>query len=101
MIGSIIEESKEEEKETIKAENDANAAYAAFNEDASASVAAMSTSVNNKAEELAKVDENHAKATSSLRATEADLLSLLKYVTELHGSCDFLLRYFDVRQTKR
>lgn len=101
MIGSIIEESKEEEKETIKAENDANAAYAAFNEDASASVAAMSTSMNNKAEELAKVDENHAKATSSLRATEADLLALLKYVSELHGTCDYLLRYFDVRQQKR
>merc|ERR1719214_582037 len=71
MIEHIIEESKEEQKDAIKAENDANAAYAEFNADASASVQAMSESMNNKAEELAKADENHAKATSSLRATEA------------------------------
>jgi len=101
MIDHIIEESKAEEQDAIKAENDANAAYAEFNADASAAVEAMSKSMVNKAEELAKVDENHAKSTSSLRATEADLLSLLKYVTELHTSCDFLIRYFDVRQTKR
>jgi len=101
MIESIIEESKQEEQDTIKAENDANAAYNEFNSDASASVENMSKSMNNKAEELAKVDQNHAKATGQLRATEADLLALLKYVSELHGTCDYLLKYFDVRQTKR
>jgi hypothetical protein len=101
MIDHIIEESKQEEKDTIKAENDANAAYNEFNTDASASVESMSKAMNNKAEELAKVDENHAKATGQLRATEADLLSLLKYLSELHTTCDFLIKYFDVRQTKR
>jgi len=101
MIDHIIEESKAEEQDAIKAESDANAAYAEFNADASESVESMSKAMVNKAEELAKVDENHAKATASLRATEADLLALLKYVSELHGTCDYLLRYFDVRQTKR
>jgi len=101
MIDHIIEESKAEEQDAIKAENDANAAYTEFNADASASVESMTQSMNNKAEELAKVDMSHAKATGSLRATEADLLSLLKYVSELHGTCDYLLRYFDVRQQKR
>lgn len=101
MIDHIIEESKAEEQDAIKAESDANAAYAEFNADASESVESMSKAMVNKAEELAKVDESHAKATGSLRATEADLLALLKYVSELHGTCDYLLRYFDVRQTKR
>jgi len=101
MIENIIEESKVEEQDTIKAENDANAAYNEFNSDANASVEAMSKSMNNKAEELAKADQSHAKATGQLRATEADLLALLKYVSELHGTCDYLLKYFDVRQTKR
>merc|ERR1719265_912048 len=101
MIDRIIEESKAEEADTIKAENDANAAYAEFTTDANEAVEKMSVAMNNKAEELAKADENHAKTTGQLRATESDLLSLLKYTQELHTSCDFLLRYFDVRQTKR
>jgi len=101
MIDHIIEESKAEEKETIQSENDANAAYAEFVSDNSASVEAMSKSVINKSEELAKVDEEKALAEGNLRATEADLLSLLKNYQTLHTDCDFLLKYFDVRQTKR
>merc|ERR1719428_1617201 len=76
MIGNIIEESKAEEAEAIK-------------------------SVINKSEELAKVDENKALAEGNLRATDADLLSLLKNYQTLHTDCDFLLKYFDVRQQKR
>jgi len=101
MIDHIIEESKAEEKETIQAENDANAAYSEFVDDNNASVEDMSKSVINKSEELAKVDENKAIAEGNLRNTEADLLSLLKQYQTLHTDCDFLLKYFDVRQTKR
>merc|ERR1719160_1753238 len=101
MIDHIIEESKAEEKETIQSENDATAAYAEFVADNSASIEAMSKSVINKSEELAKVDEEKALAETNLRATEADLLSLLKNYQTLHTDCDFLLKYFDVRQTKR
>merc|ERR1719161_1568729 len=101
MIEHIIEESKEEEKETIASENAAGVAYQTFVEDNSAAITAMSKSVINKSEELAKVDENKAEAEGNLRATEADLLSLLKTYQTLHTDCDFLLKYFDVRQTKR
>merc|ERR1719428_1593376 len=101
MIEHIIEESKEEEKAAISSENDANAAYAEFVADNSKAVEDMSLSVINKSEELAKVDENKALAEGELRATEADLLSLLKSYQTLHTDCDFLLKYFDVRQQKR
>eukprot|EP00746_Dinoflagellata_sp_MGD_P160701 gnl/MRDRNA2_/MRDRNA2_87576_c0_seq1.p1 gnl/MRDRNA2_/MRDRNA2_87576_c0~~gnl/MRDRNA2_/MRDRNA2_87576_c0_seq1.p1 ORF type:complete len:655 (+),score=233.85 gnl/MRDRNA2_/MRDRNA2_87576_c0_seq1:75-2039(+) len=101
MIEHIIEESKEEEKETIAAENAAGVAYQSFVEDNSAAIEAMSKSVINKSEELAKVDSSKAEAEGNLRATEADLLSLLKTYQTLHTDCDFLLKYFDVRQTKR
>jgi hypothetical protein len=101
MIDHIIEESKAEQAETMKSENDANAAYAEFVADNTASVEAMSKSVINKSEELAKVDENKALTEGELRATEADLLSLLKNYQTLHTDCDYLLKYFDIRQTKR
>jgi len=101
MIQHIIDESKEEEKETVAAENAAGVAYSTFVEDNNAAVEAMSKSVINKSEELAKTDENKAIAEGNLRATDADLLSLLKTYQTLHTDCDFLLKYFDVRQTKR
>ena len=101
MMEHIIEESKEEEKAAISSENDANAAYAEYVADNSKAVEDMSLSVINKSEELAKVDENKALAEGELRATEADLLSLLKSYQTLHTDCDFLLKYFDVRQQKR
>merc|ERR1719387_2054175 len=87
MIGHIIEESKAEQEDTVSSENAAAAAYA--------------ESVVDKTEELAKADENKAIAEGDLRATEEDLLSLLKTYQTLHTDCDFLLKYFDVRQTKR
>jgi hypothetical protein len=101
MIEHIIEESKEEEKEAVQSENDANAAYKEYVEDNSQAVESMSKSVIAKSEELAKADENKALTGGQLRATEADLLSLLKTYQTLHTECDFLLKYFDVRQQKR
>merc|ERR1719152_500286 len=101
MIQHIIDESKQEQKETVDAENAANAAYQSFVDDNNQAVEAMSKSVINKSEELAKVDQNKAEAEGNLRATDADLLSLLKTYQTLHTDCDFLLKYFDVRQQKR
>jgi len=101
MIQHIIDESKEEQKDTLAAENAAGAAYQTYVDDNNASVEAMSKSVINKSEELAKVDENKAIAEGNLRATDADLLSLLKTYQTLHEDCDFLVKYFDVRQQKR
>jgi len=101
MIGHIIEESKAEQEDTVSSENAAAAAYAEYVSDSNAAIETMSKSVVDKTEELAKADENKAIAEGDLRATEADLLSLLKTYQTLHTDCDFLLKYFDVRQTKR
>merc|ERR1719174_796046 len=50
MIGHIIEESKEEEKETVAAENAAGVAYESYVSDSNAAIEAMSKSVINKSE---------------------------------------------------
>jgi HAMP domain-containing protein len=101
MMENIIEESKAEQESAIKAENDAVAAYAQFTADTTQSIEAMQRSIISKTEELAKVDGSKAEAEGDLQATNADLLALLKTYQTLHSDCDFLLKYFDVRQTKR
>merc|ERR1719272_2924037 len=101
MMQHIIDESKAEQKAAVDSENDAVAAYAQFNTDSSEALQNMHRSIVNKNEELAKVDGNKAEAQGDLQATDADLLSLLKTYQTLHTDCDFLLKFFDVRQTKR
>merc|ERR1719428_183674 len=62
MIEHIIEESKEEEKEAVQSENDANAAYKEYVEDNNKAIEDMSKSVIGKSEELAKADQSKAIA---------------------------------------
>lgn len=101
MIEHIIEESKAEQADTLASENGAVAAYAEFVADNTQATEAMMKSVINKSEELAKVDSTKATTEGQLRQTDADLLGLLKIYATLHEDCDFLLKYFDVRQQKR
>lgn len=101
MMEHIIEESKAEQADAIKSENDAVAAYAEYIADSTTSITGMQRSIINKSEELAKVDSKKAEAEGDLQTNAADLLSLLKMYQTLHNDCDFLLKYFDVRQTKR
>jgi len=101
MLQHIIDDSKAEEASTVASENAAGAAYQSYTSDSNAAIEAMSKSVINKNEELAKTDANKVLAEGNLRATDADLLSLLKTYQTLHTDCDYLLKYFDVRQQKR
>jgi len=101
MIGSIIEESKEVEKDALTSENEASAAYEGYMVDSNAAIEAMSKEMISKSEELANVDEKKAQAAGDLKHTEADILGLLKYKMGLHQTCDFVTKYFDIRQTKR
>merc|ERR1711972_888447 len=43
---------------------------------------------------LAALNDEHAAATRELGAT-------LEYIASLHGECDWLLKYFDVRKEAR
>jgi len=101
MMEHIIEESKAEQADAVKSENDAVAAYAEYIADSTTAITGMQRSIINKSEELAKVDSKKAEAEADLQTNAADLLSLLKMYQTLHNDCDFLLKYFDVRQTKR
>lgn len=101
MIEGIIDESKEEQKQALQDENDAQSAYAEFIQNTKDSLEALERSVVNKEEELAGVDSAKAKAAGDLKHTETDLLKLAQMATTLHSECDFLVKFFDIRQSKR
>merc|ERR1719453_2742618 len=101
MMEGVIDESKDVEKKATEAENEASAAYQTFIADSNAAIDAMNRDMTAKKGELAKSDESKAKADGDLKATEADLLALMEYKTGLHTQCDFVTKYFDIRQEKR
>jgi hypothetical protein len=101
MIETIIHESELVAKKALEAENDASAAYEAFVTNSNTGIKALQQDIVAKTEEHAKGDVAKIKAAGDLKHTEADIAALAAASTELHGQCDFLIKFFDVRQGKR
>merc|ERR1719399_726376 len=101
MIQQIINDAKAMEAETIRAEEDAQKAYEDFVKETNASIEAASKAIVNKSEEKAKAEADLVEAEDSLSAVELELEQLGNYKLQLHQSCDFVLKNFEIRQTAR
>jgi chromosome segregation ATPase len=101
MLEGIVADAKELEEKAIAAENDASQAYESFVQDTNNEIDAKANAITDKLEERAKLDATSTHASSDLKHTASDLGKLANYAGELHGSCDFLIKNFDERQTSR
>merc|ERR1719258_806226 len=101
MLQQIIRDAKAMEAETIRAEEDAQKAYEDFVKDTNNSIEAKSKDITNKSESKAKAESELVEAKESKEATMLELEQLSNYNAELHQSCDFVMKNFDVRQTAR
>eukprot|EP00971_Amphidinium_carterae_P233790 4639265-Amphidinium_carterae.1 len=89
------------EKDTIRDEEDAQKAYEDFVKESNASIEAKSKDIVNKSEAKAKAEVDHVKATQDKEGVMLELEQLSNYNAQLHTSCDFVLKNFDIRQTAR
>merc|ERR1719455_61873 len=94
MIEGIITDAKEMEQESIKGEQDAQAAYESFVKESYAAIEAAQRSVTNKIEEKAQAEGDKADADATAEA-------LAKTKADLHLSCDFVMENFDAREAAR
>merc|ERR1719161_2243789 len=101
MIEQIIADAKAMEAEAIRGEEDAQKAYEAFVKETNGSIEASSKSIVNKSEEKAKSEAELTQAEQDKEGVMLELEQLSNYNGELHGSCDFLLKNFEIRQTAR
>eukprot|EP00397_Hematodinium_sp_SG-2012_P031772 GEMP01033768.1.p1 GENE.GEMP01033768.1~~GEMP01033768.1.p1 ORF type:complete len:658 (+),score=230.93 GEMP01033768.1:78-2051(+) len=101
MIQEIINDSKEVVAEATKAEQDAQTGYEEFIRETNTGVAERMRDITNKTASKARAAQDKAAADSSLKGTLRELERLSSYNGELHKSCDFVLKNFDVRQTGR
>merc|ERR1712013_645635 len=96
-----IADAKAMEAETIRSEEDAQKAYEDFVKETNASIEAKSKDIVNKSETKAKKESELVETKEAKEATLLELEQLSNYNAELHQSCDFVLKNFEVRQTAR
>merc|ERR1711874_362182 len=101
MMQQIIDDAKAMEAEAIRSEEDAQKAYEDFVKETNASIEAKSKDIVNKSETKAKAEADLVETKEAKEATLLELEQLSNYNAELHQSCDFVMKNFDVRQTAR
>jgi len=101
MIQQIINDAKAMEAETIRDEEDAQKAYEDFVKETNASIEAKTKDIANKAEIKAKAEVDLVETEEAKEAVLLELEQLSNYNAQLHSSCDFVLKNFELRQTAR
>jgi len=101
MIQQIINDAKSMEKETIRAEEDSQKAYEDFVKDTNMSVEEKNKDIVHKSKTKAKAEADLVQAKDDKDAVLLELEQLGNYKAELHSSCDFIVKNFEVRQTAR
>jgi len=101
LITQIIEDAKAMEKEAVDAEQESQVAYTSFVESTNASVDMKARAITTKAAEKAKTEIELVKSKEILEEIVTELEQLSNYNAELHKSCDFVMKNFDLRQTAR
>merc|ERR1719217_1730016 len=101
MIEGIITDAKNMEKESIKDEQDAEAAYQSFLAESFASIEAAQRAVTNKVEEKATAESAKTAAEGDKADAESTKEALAKTRADLHSSCDYVMENFDARETAR
>merc|ERR1712060_797309 len=101
LIQTIIADAKAMEAEAIRSEEDAQKAYEDFVKETNNSIEAKSRDIVSKTEEKAQAETDLVEANKAKDAVMLELEQLSNYNAELHQSCDFVLKNFDLRQAAR
>merc|ERR1719421_984805 len=101
MIQQIINDAKAMEAEAIKSEEDAQKAYEDFVKDTNASIEEKSKDIVNKAELKAKAEGEKTEAEEAKENVMIELEQLSNENADLHKSCGFVVKNFEIRQTAR
>jgi len=101
LIQQIISDAKAMEVEIIRAEEDAQKAYEDFVKETNNSIEAKSKDIVNKSETKAKAETDLVEAKQAKESVLLELEQLSNYNAQLHQSCDFIQKNFELRQTAR
>merc|ERR1719506_3582528 len=97
LIQNIIDEAHTAESDAIKAEADSQSGYEEFIKNSNDAIGAATKEITAKSDN--KSDTAKVQAEADRQAALADAERLAQYNAELHQSCDFLMKNFDLRQS--
>jgi len=101
MLEQIIREAKQLEGDAIKGEADAQKAYESFVKDSNASVEEKTRDITNKSAEKAGAEADKTASEESKEAAMNEQQQNMNESADLHKSCDFTMKNFDIRQEAR
>jgi len=101
MIQGIIDDAVALEAEATRAEADSQKAYEDFVTETNASIDEKSKDIMNKSEEKAKAEEDLTQANTDKESVMLELDQLANEEADLHKTCDFVMKNFEIRQDAR
>merc|ERR1719453_851025 len=101
MLQQIINDAKAMEAEATHSEENAQKTYEDFAKDTKSSVAAKGKDIVNKSQNKAKAEANLVEAKEDKASVMLELEQLGNSKAELHQSCDYVMKNFEIRQTAR
>jgi len=101
LIKNIIADAKAMEDETTRDEEDAQKAYEDFVLASNDSIEAKKREITAKSAEKAKAEGELVEAKTNKGKVMTELEQLSNMNAQLHSSCDFILKNFELRQTAR
>merc|ERR1719213_1555527 len=101
MIQMIIDDAKAMETDALKAEEQAQIAYETFVTDTNASIDAATKESITSAENKAKAEAEKSETELARDGVVSEIEALYGENADLHKSCDYTLKNFDLRQAAR
>merc|ERR1719263_185279 len=101
MIEEIVAEAKALEAEAIRGEEEAQKSYEDMVRDTNKAIDEANLDLTNKKAAKGKAEGDKAEAEVDLEAKMSELELLSNKSNDLHSSCDFMTKNFDIRQSRR
>lgn len=101
LLMKIITEAEAEETELELDENQAQKIYANFVQETTASIVADRQSIAEKEKQTAEASAEKSSTEESQLSNAAKLDKLDNLLAGLHADCDYIIKYFDLRQKTR
>jgi hypothetical protein len=101
LLDQIIGDLKDDLKESERSEKSAQKDYQTLMSDSQAKRQGLTQGIKSREAEKAGIAIKKEDTEEKEHADETDVLLIEKHVSELHGSCDFILNNYDVRREAR
>merc|ERR1719387_887318 len=101
MMQGIIDDAKAMEAEAIRGKEDSQKSYEDFVKDTNTSIEAKTKDIVSKTEMKAKAEGDKVEAETEHESVMGEIEQLMNENADLHKSCDFTLKNFELRQTAR